>query len=150
MPNLKVVNTDTGEIISAVADVKYESVDEYVMVFLNTLPILESLKGSEKSVLHACWILSTFNPKVDIGNVIINDTYFKDRVRLLGFNLTDGIVNNAISVLSKKNILIKRCKGSYYLNPAYFFKGTLTDRSKLAFRLQKQAKIENNENFDNK
>ena len=82
--------------------------------------------------MQACWILSSFNSRSNAeGNVVDNNPAFKENVRKLGYDLPDGSINNSISKLCKAGALIKRCKGSYMLNPTYFFKGTLTDRSKL-------------------
>ncbi|MBO6232816.1 MAG: replication/maintenance protein RepL [Clostridia bacterium] len=132
VPQLQVENTDTGEVLGAIAITKTQKIEDFIIVFLKSLPILSDLDGNSMKVMQACWILSSFNSKQNCeGNVIDNNPAFKDSVRKLGYDVSDGCINNSISKLCKKEALIKRCRGSYMLNPTYFFKGTLTDRSKL-------------------
>ena len=78
-----------------------------------------------------------------IGNkVIIN----KQLYSLISENtgLTEGAIRNTVSVLVKKDLLIKDAKfrGIYYLNPKFFFKGKLTDRIK-SFKLVLEYKMNN-------
>lgn len=47
--------------------------------------------------------------------------------------LAEGTLKNSMSGLVKKQMLLKdsRYKDVYYLNPEYFFKGRITDRTKI-------------------
>lgn len=134
-PNLAVTNTDTGELISGVARQECNDIDEFIMFFLASLPKIEKLDGNALKVLMWCWKLSSWNPTVPDANIVTNDKAFKETIRKNGSELTDPTINKAIHELAKTDFLIKRCKGSYFLNPNYFFKGTLTNRAKLQYQL---------------
>lgn len=135
-PNLAVTDTDSGEIISGVSEQICSSIDEFIMFFLASLPKIETLDGNTLKVLMWCWKLSTFNPNIPEANIITNDKAFKSKVREGGSKLTDTVINKAVHELAKANFLIKRCKGSYFLNHDYFFKGTLVNRAKLQHNIK--------------
>lgn len=134
-PKLATVNTETGEIISGVATIKVSTVDEFIMVFLNSLPEVFNLEGQQLKVLMCCWKYSSFNPTTPEGNRISNTIAFKDYVRNNGLDISNAAIDNAFSVMAKKGILIKECRGQYILNPLYFFKGTLGNRAKLQLNI---------------
>ena len=46
-----------------------------------------------------------------------------------------------VSKLAKKDILIKQCQGTYMLNPLYFFKGKLSDRTHLKLVIENRLQI---------
>lgn len=135
MPELKVVNTETGEVVSGVAKVSCDSIDEFIMCFLSSVPEVCKLDGNTIKVLMWCWKLSSFNPSMPDANTIVNDRFFKERIREGGCDFCDSVINKSICILNGKGFLIRRCKGNYYLNPKYFFKGTLSDRSRLECRV---------------
>lgn len=60
-----------------------------------------------------------------------NSVIKKEIIRKTG--LTEGTVNNALSSLTKKGMLLRpeHSKGIYYLNSKYFFKGRICDRTDL-------------------
>lgn len=130
-PELSVVNNTTGEIISGVADIRCETIDEFIMCFMSCIPQVVRLDGNTIRVLMWCWKFSTFNPNIPEANVVTNDQAFKDRIRQEGGDMTNSTIDKAIYILHKEGMLIRRCKGSYFLNPDYFFKGTLSNRAKL-------------------
>ena len=130
-PELKVVCTTTGEIVSGVSTVKCDSIDDFIMCFLSSIKEVASLDGNSIRVLLFCWKFSSFNYNIPEANIIVNDVDFKERLRLNGLNLSDASINNAINKLYKAGMLQKKCRGKYTLNPKYFFKGTLANRSKL-------------------
>ena len=134
-PELSVVNTSTGEIVSGVAEVKCSSIDEFIMCFMSSIPQVVKLDGNTIRVLMWCWKFSSFNPSIPEANVINNDKAFKDSIRREGGDLTDGVIDGAIHKLYTEGMLIRRCKGSYFLNPSYFFRGTLSNRSKLQYQI---------------
>lgn len=134
-PLLATVNTDTGEIVSGVATLKVTSVDEFIMVFLNSLPQVFDLEGQQLKVLMCCWKYSSFNPSAPEGNRIVNSKAFKEYVRSNGLDISDAAIDNAFSIMAKKRILVKECRGQYLLNPEYFFKGTLSNRAKLQLNI---------------
>ncbi len=134
-PKLKVVNTETGEIVSGVADFKCSSIDEFIMCFLGSIPQVTKLDGNTIRVLMWCWKFSSFNPSIPEANTIVNDKAFKDRIRSEGGDLSDSVIDKAVHNLCKAGMLQRRCKGNYYLNPKYFFRGTISNRAKLRYNV---------------
>ena len=131
IPEFKVVNTVTGEIISGISTVRCESIDEFIMCFLSSIREVAALDGNSIRILLYCWKYSSFNYNLPEANVIVNDKDFKNTIRKNGLDMSDAVINNCFMKLSKAEILIAKCRGKYILNPKYFFKGTLANRSKL-------------------
>lgn len=137
-PDLKVVNDTTGEIISGIANIKCHSVDEFIMYFLTSIPQIVKLDGNTIRVLMWCWKFSSFNSNFPEANIIHNDQNFKNKIRQEGGELSDSVIDKAIHVLFKKDFLRRQCKGCYYLNPQYFFRGTLSNRARLQYNITYQ------------
>lgn len=134
-PDLAVVNTTTGEIESAVATIKVDTIDDFIFCFLKSIPQITSLDGNTMRVLMWCWKFSTFSPNIPDANYISNDLDFKENVRREGGNLSNGTIDLAFHTLKNKGFLIKKCRGKYMLNPDYFFRGTLSNRAKLKYNV---------------
>ena len=66
-PELSVVNTDTGEIISGVATTKVENIDEFIMIFLLNIQDAFKLEGQHLKILMCCWKYSSFNPSAPLN-----------------------------------------------------------------------------------
>lgn len=125
----------TGE-IKELKVTKVVDQEKFMIIFLSTLPQMFNLKGNQIKMLMYCWKYSSFNPKGETeGNIINNNVLFKDYVRNAGLNLTDSAIDVYISNLSSVGFLIKKCRGVYMLNPNYFFKGTVSDASKLQLNI---------------
>lgn len=64
------------------------------------------------------------------GNKISLDEELRDTIKT---NLAAGTIRNTITSLVKKKMLLKdsRYKAVYYLNPEYFFKGKISDRTQI-------------------
>lgn len=121
----------TGELLEY-KQVRKVSMDEFIMVFFTSYPELMRLSGVQLKILMCCWKLSSFNPLNEtMGNIVHNNPMFKEYCREEGLDAPDASIDNAISQLCKKRLILKRCKGEYMLNPEYFFKGTLSNRSKI-------------------
>ena len=131
VPEFKVVNTVTGEIISGISTVRCESIDDFIMCFLSSIREVAALDGNSIRVLLYCWKYSSFNYNLPEANVIVNDKDFKSTIRKNGLDMSDAVINNCFMKLSKAGMLLAKCRGKYILNPKYFFKGTLANRSKL-------------------
>lgn len=128
------LDNQTGEILEY-KEVKKVSLDEFIMVFFTNYPELMSLSGVQLKVLMCCWKASSFNPlNEEKGNVVNNNPSFKRFCTEQGVTAPNASIDNAISMLCRKRMLLKRCKGEYILNPVYFFKGTLSSRSKIDLR----------------
>lgn len=54
--------------------------------------------------------------------------------------MSSASIDNVFSKLSKEGFLIKKCRGAYLLNPKYFFKGTLSDRTKIEYNIVMEPK----------
>lgn len=128
-----------GELISAEQTiVKKVNAEEFCQIYLRDSEDFSTLTGSEYRVLVQCWLFSTYykDEKTDMpGNMITYNGVFKDQV-MNRTGLKEGTIKNSLSSLVKKEMLIKdKNKGVYYLNPKYFFKGKLGDRTKLVKRV---------------
>lgn len=66
------------------------------------------------------------------GNKISLDEELRDTIKIKT-NLAAGTIRNTITSLVKKKMLLKdsRYKAVYYLNPEYFFKGKISDRTQI-------------------
>ena len=123
----EIVDTETGEITQHVTSQTiehrkfYKTHEEFIQIYLEDMSGLLSITSkSELQVLCLLWKYSTYNEN-DKGNCVL---------------ITPKIINDiVISSLVKnpKKLLIKdqQFRGTYYLNPQYFFKGSLKDRPRV-------------------
>ena len=96
----------------------------------------------------AIWRLSSFNKALhDEGNIFLNDQGSKAAIRNMGLSLSDSSIDVAIHNIMKAGFMRRIGKGKYVLNPRYFFKGTLSDRSKLQFKVMVEPTKENSRCF---
>lgn len=115
-----------------ITDRKGISVNDYINVLFSCISKIMELGGRPIKILMCCWKYSSFNPLNETeGNMITNSKRFKDYVRSCGLEISDASIDDAISLLCKNGFLIKICRGERMLNPEYFFKGTISQRSKL-------------------
>lgn len=134
--NKLVLNELTGELTSF-TQVRKVSYDEFILVFLKTIPDMMNLEGNQLKLLMLIWKRSSFNDLNEMdGNTFTNNTLFKEYVRKSGLDLGDAAIDSYISKITKKGFIIKKCKGMYMLNPKYFFKGTHKDASKLSLTFE--------------
>lgn len=131
--DFSLLDNHTGEILDY-NQVKKVSIEEFIMVFFSSYPEILKLEGQKLKILMLCWKHSTFGGEG--GNIIINDTSFKEKVREYEPNISNANIDLAFSTLTKRGLLRRICKGRYELNPDYFFKGTLSKRSKLKFSVE--------------
>lgn len=130
------IHNETGEIIEFKQTKKVKQ-EEFILLFLAATELLNQLDGTSIKILIFCWKYSTFNNNVEKeGNLVYNNVYFKEKLRESGLTYSDNTINIYIGRLCKKELLIKKGRGVYMLNLKYFFKGTLTDRSKLRMTLE--------------
>ena len=126
-----VVDNHTGELLE-LKQTRKLSLEEFIMVFFSSYPELFKLRGLQLKILMCCWKHSTYNKENDLsGNIVHNNTSFKERCREEGLQLSDASIDNNISALCKAGLLKKKCRGEYLLNPDYFFKGSLSQRTKV-------------------
>lgn len=140
--NFSIVDNNTGE-LTDLNITKKINLDEFIMVFFSSCPELMTLKGNHLKVLICCWKHSSYNPEnEERGNIIHNSPGFKEACRASGLDISNAAIDNAISALHKKNFLIKKYRGEYLLNPQYFFKGRLSERSKVKVHFIVEPKLE--------
>lgn len=137
-----VLDLETGE-MTALTQTRVVKQDDFIMVFLSTIPDFFKLNGSQIKFLMALWKLSSFNVKyTDKGNIVNNNNGTKERIREMGIDLSNPAIDALFSQVCKMGFVIKVCKGEYMLNPTYFFKGMVSD----ATRMQLIIETGNNEN----
>ena len=138
-----VVDNHTGELLE-LRQTRKLSLEEFIMVFFSSYPELFKLKGLQLKILMCCWKHSTYNKENDItGNIVHNNASFKQHCKDEGLNLSDASIDNNISQLCKAGLLIKKCRGEYVLNPNYFFKGSLSQRTKMMMNFMVEPDIQN-------
>lgn len=125
-----------GEILSAeVKTIKTVSAEQFCQIYLRDNEEFYKLSKAESNVLAVLWY--TFNYYEDKdralpGNKISLDEELRDTIKIKT-NLAAGTIRNTITSLVKKKMLLKdsRYKAVYYLNPEYFFKGKISDRTQI-------------------
>lgn len=139
-----ILDNNTGEILDLNFTRKI-TLDEFIMVFFSSCPAMMGLTGTLLKVLICCWKYSTYNPtNEERGNILYNNLGFKNSCRADGLVVSNAVIDNAVSALCKKGFLVKRYRGEYLLNPQYFFKGKLSNRSKVNIHLSVEPENENN------
>lgn len=125
-----------GEIQKAdITHIKKVSAEEFCQVYLKDNEEFWRLNGAENNVLKLAWLTSTYYADSDYqypGNMVHCNKNFRELVKTKT-GLSESAIKTAISSLVKKFMLLKdsNCKGIYYLNPNYFFKGSISDRTKV-------------------
>lgn len=125
-----------GEIVSAeIKMVKMVSAEQFCQVYLKDNEEFYKLSKAEANVLSVLWYTSNYYEDKDIalpGNKISLDEQLRDVIKAKT-GLASGTIKNTVGSLVKKKMLLKdnRYKCVYYLNPEYFFKGKITDRTKI-------------------
>lgn len=145
--NKSYLNED-DEVIVGVSSIELHDIDSFIMCFLESIPEIQKLEGNSIRVLLWCWKLSRYDKDLDTNNEFVVDQLFRNKIREQGGDLTDGVINLGIHNLHKQGFIIRISKGHYYLNPKYFFKGSLNKRSHLR-RVINYKPLQPNENFDN-
>lgn len=139
------LDNHTGEILE-LKKTRKVSIDEFMIIFLSSYSDMLALTGMQLKILMCCWRHSSYNDKnCSLGNLVHNNQLFKDYCRKDGLNASNASIDNALSQLAFKGFLIKKCRGTYLLNPTYFFKGTLSDRSKVQYNIMLEP---NEEQYD--
>lgn len=125
-----------GEILSAeVKTIKTVSAEQFCQIYLRDNEEFYKLSKAESNVLAILWYTSNYYEDKDRalpGNKISLDEELRDTIKIKT-NLAAGTIRNTITSLVKKKMLLKdsRYKAVYYLNPEYFFKGKISDRTQI-------------------
>lgn len=124
-----------GEILSSeIKTIKKVSLDQFCQVYLQDNEEFYCLSKAESNILSLCWRYSVYydDKELDLpGNKVIVDKQMRN-IMMQKTGLAESTIKNAFTTLVKKDMLIKdhNYKSVYYLNPKYFFKGTLSSRTK--------------------
>lgn len=86
----------------------------YMKLYLDDLALLRQLSKMENLILHEIFKITQYNT----NRVILNKFYRDEIAKKL--DIKDQTIRNAISKLSKLDLLIKQGTGVYILNPHYF------------------------------
>ena len=125
-----------GEILSAeIKTIKTVSAEQFCQIYLRDNEEFYKLSKAESNVLAVLWYTSNYYEDKDralLGNKISLDEELRDTIKIKT-NLAAGTIRNTITSLVKKKMLLKdsRYKAVYYLNPEYFFKGKISDRTQI-------------------
>ena len=146
VPNQVIVDTESGEVKGAVVRTVCESPEDFIKLYLNSVDDLIVLEPRLLQVLLVCVKHSTYHKtNGQEGNFFQNNKAFKQDCKraLQQDNISNGAINLYIHRLAEQMVIIRYCRGTYVLNPKYFFKGTITKKS----RLQLIATYETQDNY---
>lgn len=116
----EIIDGETGELQKQVRRYsKSIQKDRFMMVFLEDMTGMLSLDSAiEIRVLAQLWKRSEF----DTNRIYIVKSVKAEIAEELNYKFAS--VQNTVSKLTKKNLLIREAQSTYYLNPTYFFKGS--------------------------
>lgn len=135
-PGYSLVDNATGE-LKEFKQVRKIKQDDFIMVFLSSIPKFYKMEGGQIKMMMSLWKLSSFNAaNTKEGNIITNDLYTKTQIRNMGLDISNNTIDLYFHQLTKEGFLVKLCKGKYMLNPKYFFKGTLNDSAKMTITFE--------------
>jgi hypothetical protein len=141
-PTKVIVDNETGEAISAVAKRVCDTQEEFIKIYLNSIDDLISLDNRMFQVLMVCLREAKFcDDKNQDGNTLYNFKDFKDKCRkLIDNELSDKAINMYVSRLASMNILVRKSRGEFVLNPRYFVKGQMTPKTRLQLVVEYEGK----------
>jgi hypothetical protein len=141
-PTKVIVDNETGEVISAVAKRVCDTQEEFIKIYLNSIDDLISLDNRMFQVLMVCLREAKFcDEKNQDGNTLYNFKDFKDKCRnLIDPELSDKAINMYVSRLASMQILIRKSRGMFVLNPRYFVKGQMTPKTRLQLVVEYEGK----------
>lgn len=133
---IMILNKDTGEINTDVIHTKtlYKTVstEEFMLVYINDLSGMFQLENkTEIKLMALIWKDCEFNDSnTNLGNIVYALKQNKEKWAE-EINCSLSRINNTITSLSKKGLLIQESRGVYIVNPKFFFKGFTKDRMKV-------------------
>lgn len=105
---------------------KRVTADKFVQLYLDNFGALMGIEGEGEYRL-ILWCAKNMN--YDTNEVIIVNA-LKKRIAA-ECDLSPYTINNAVSALVSKNLLLRKDTSIYMLNPNYFFRGRIEDRAAL-------------------
>lgn len=134
VPDKFIIDND-GVIEGAVIKTVLETPEDFIKLYLYSIDNLIDLNPRLLQVLLICVKHSTYSKLNGMeGNFFSNDKAFKENCRKVIKTkkpLSDGAINVCIHRLTELKVIIRYCRGSYALNPRYFFKGKISNKSRL-------------------
>lgn len=124
------LDSETGEVVSLESRiVRTIKPDDFMQIYLSDLSGLLSLESAaEYKILIAIWQKVNFNAEnSSSGNEIILIKSVKETIAKEA-GISYSRLNNLLPLLVQKELLIKKDRSIYILNPTYFFKGYVKDR----------------------
>ena len=125
-----------GEVIGGeIKRIKKCNAEEFCQLYLKDNAEFYKLSQAEHNVLAVCMYLSTYydsDKSKLVGNVVTcNSLFIDEAIKRTG--LKESSIRNSLVSLVKKEMIIKdkQHRGIYYLNPKYFFKGAINERTKV-------------------
>ena len=110
----------TGEVIKTYSESVVQREPDYVKLYLESITKLNDVQGWTDPILHELLRLMNY------GNEIVLNAAVKKRMAL-GLKISTRTIDNALSMLVKKNIIFRVDTGLYKGNPFLFGKGEWRD-----------------------
>ena len=133
-----VTNTSTGEVttIQRIFNTKVESTEEFYLTFVQVMATLMKVKSMNdiKVLTHLCVMM-----KYDENRVDLSVQTRKEMCDILGMHTNH--VSNSLKSLKDLEIITGE-KGTYFVNPVFFWKGTKATRDKLIKEKGLELRIE--------
>ena len=114
------VDIRTGEVIKTYSESVVQREPDYVKLYLESITKLNDVQGWTDPILHELLRLMNY------GNEIVLNAAVKKRMAL-GLEISTRTIDNALSMLVKKNIIFRVDTGLYKGNPFLFGKGEWRD-----------------------
>jgi hypothetical protein len=114
------VDISTGEVIKTYSESVVQKEPDYVKLYLESITKLNDVQGWTDPILHELLRLMNY------GNEIVLNAAVKKRMAL-GLKISTRTIDNALSMLVKKNIIFREDTGLYKGNPFLFGKGEWRD-----------------------
>jgi len=122
-----IVDRQDGQIFrTEIITRKRVTADKFVQLYLDNFGALMGIEGEGEYRL-ILWCAKNMN--YDTNEVIIVNA-LKKRIAA-ECDLSPYTINNAVSALVSKNLLLRKDTSIYMLNPNYFFRGRIEDRAAL-------------------
>jgi hypothetical protein len=139
--NKCIVDMETGECTDYNVTVYYSSADEFISLYLHTIPLVKQLTNREKDFLLDLLVAANFNPIAsNRGNLIFMNAPDVDSIKK---EYGAGNISSYMKKLVSLDLVQKEKRSVYLLNPLYFYRGKITDRTKVLIRYENMKKDNN-------
>lgn len=128
----KILDEEHGTLEKMYAKINVGSQEEFLKIYINSIDDLANIDHQTFQVMLIVLKRAKYSDKDNVyGNEFYNNDNFKKEVKdKLGIK-KDNTVNKYVSNLAKAKILLRVNKGSYILNPRYFARGTMTNKTRM-------------------